>query len=223
VRRGGLIVLEGAEGVGKTTQLRRLVERLGRAGIAHRAVREPGGTAIGDEIRRCLLDPAMSITPRAEALLFMASRAQLVDEVVRPALAAGEFVVLDRFFLSTYAYQVHGRELAEGAVSGVNAFATAGVIPELTLLLDLPEGVGLARAAERGEHDRMEQSGAAFHRRVTSAFRVFSTAEWQGTHPEAGEIALIDAQGSEDEVADRIWTRIAARWPETFRGKPESH
>jgi len=222
VPRGGLIVLEGAEGVGKTTQLRRLGERLGRAGIAHRTLREPGGTAMGDEIRRVLLDPSMTIAPRAEALLFMASRAQLVDGVVRPALAAGEFVVLDRFFLSTYAYQVHGRGLSEHEVSSVNAFATAGVRPDLTLLLDLPEGVGLARAAERGGHDRIEQSGDDFYARVTSAFRRFATAEWQHRHPEAGEVALIDAQGSEDEVAARIWTRLSSRWPETFRGKSES-
>lgn len=221
--RGGLIVLEGAEGVGKSTQLRRLSERLRRAGIPHRAFREPGGTVMGDEVRRVLLDPAMAITPRAEALLFMASRAQLVDSVVRPALEAGEFVVLDRFFLSTYSYQVHGRGLPHGEVSGVNAFATAGVTPDLTLLLDLPEGMGMERAARRGGHDRMEQSGDAFHRRVTDAFRTFASADWQRAHPEAGEIALVDARGTEDEVAERIWARIAARWPETFRGKSESH
>lgn len=220
--RGGLIVFEGAEGVGKTTQLRRLDERLARAGIAHRTLREPGGTAVGDEIRRTLLDPAMSIVPRAEALLFMASRAQLVDEVVRPALAAGEFVILDRFFLSTYAYQVHGRGLSQREVAEVNAFATAGVRPDLTLLLDLPEGVGLSRAAERGEHDRIEQSGADFHRRVTAAFRAFAGADWQRDHPEAGSISLVDAQGTEDEVAGRIWSCLGARWPETFRGKSES-
>src|SRR5487761_2353808 len=107
--RGPLIVFEGAEGAGKTTQLRRLASWLESGGRVVHALREPGGTPLGDEIRRLLLDPASDITPRAEALLFMASRAQLVQSLVRPALAAGHVVLLDRFFLSTYAYQGGGR------------------------------------------------------------------------------------------------------------------
>lgn len=221
--RAGLIVLEGAEGVGKTTQLRRLGERLGALRIPHRLLREPGGTEMGNVVRELLLDPAMAIASRAEALLFLASRAQLVESVVRPALAAGEYVILDRFFLSTYAYQVHGRGLPEREVLAINGFATEGVTPDLTLLLDLPEGEGLQRAAGRGAHDRIERSGEEFHRRVTQAFRRFASADWQRDHPEAGEIALVDARGSEDEVAERLWRRLAERWPETFRGKVESH
>lgn len=213
---GALIVLEGTEGVGKTTQLGRLAARMQLAGIPHCTVREPGGTPAGDEIRRLLLDPAMHITPRAEALLFMASRAQLVDAVIRPAIARGNFVLLDRFFLSTYAYQIAGRRLDEGGVRDANAFATAGLVPDLTILLDLPDGEGFARIAVRGEHDRIERSGDEFHARVAAAFRAFTSAHWQAQHPECGPVTLVDARGSVDEVAGRIWARLAARWPETF-------
>jgi dTMP kinase len=214
--RGALIVFEGAEGVGKTTQIALLVARLRELGIPHVAVREPGGTALGDEIRRLLLDPAERIGARAEALLFMASRAQLIDDVVRPALAAGRVVLADRFFLSTYAYQVEGRGLEERAIRATNDFATGGIVPDLTILLDLPVGEGLARAATRGGHDRMERSGDAFHTRVTLAFRDFATAGWQAAHPECGAIHLVDASGDPEEVATRVWRALASLRPETF-------
>ena len=179
------------------------------------AVREPGGTAAGDEIRRVLLDPASHLDDRAEALLFMASRAQLVSQVIRPALEQGAFVVADRFFLSTYAYQVAGRGLAEGEVRQANALATGGLRPDLTLLLDLPAGAGLARAARRGARDRMERSGADFHDRVRDAFVEFATPRWQEAHAEAGPIALVDATGAEDDVAAGIARELIARWPQT--------
>ncbi|MEO6445098.1 MAG: dTMP kinase [Gemmatimonadaceae bacterium] len=221
--RGALIVLEGAEGVGKSTQLRYLDARLRAAGVTSLTVREPGGTPVGDEIRRILLESALHITPRAEALLFMASRAQLVDEVIRPALERGEFVLADRFFLATYAYQIEGRGLDATGVTTSNAFATLGLIPDLTLLLDLPTAEGFARIASRGAHDRMERSGDAFHGRVAAAFRRFATPDWQAGHAECGPIALVDARGSEEEVAGRIWERLITRWPETFFASPASH
>lgn len=221
--RGALVVLEGAEGVGKTTQLRRVAARLQLSGIPHCTVREPGGTPVGDEIRRLLLDPAMHIVPRAEALLFMASRAQLVDDVVRPAIARGEVVLLDRFFLSTYAYQIAGRGLDASGVQSANGFATEGLAPDVTVLLDLPDGEGFTRISARGEHDRIERSGDDFHARVTRAFREFAVADWQARHPECGPIVRIDAQGSEDAVADRIWERLAAMLPETFLPVRGSH
>ena len=220
---GGLIVLEGAEGVGKTTQLRRLMTRMQRSEIPVLQLREPGGTPAGDEIRRFLLDPRMDIVPRAEALLFMASRAQLVDAVIRPAIAQGQFVLLDRFFLSTYAYQIVGRGLSESEIPAVNEFATGGLTPDLTLLLDLPLGVGMARATARGDHDRIERSGEAFHARVTLAFREFAHAAWQARHPEAGPVVQISGEGSESEVTERIWRRLAERWPETFPLASESY
>ena len=118
--RGLLIVFEGTEGAGKTTQLKRLCDWIVARGRDVVAVREPGGTALGDEIRRVLLDPASDVAPRAEALLFMASRAQLVDREIRPALERGAVVLLDRFFLSTYAYQGRGRGIPETAIRAAN-------------------------------------------------------------------------------------------------------
>lgn len=213
---GALVVLEGVEGAGKTTQVRRLVERLASAGIDVLAVREPGGTAAGDAIRALLLDADRHLDPRTEALLFMASRAQLVAEVVRPALARGAIVVADRFFLSTYAYQIAGRGLPEDAVREANALATGGLVPDLNILLDFPSGDGLARASRRdGGADRMERSGTDFHARVREAFLAFATPTWQGRHPEAGPIVLVDGGGSEAEVAARVGAAVAARWPRT--------
>src|SRR5215211_3823755 len=161
--RGVLIVFEGPEGAGKSTQLRLLAEWLGSRGNDVVAVREPGGTIVGDEIRRILLDPASDIVPRAEALLFMASRAQLVEREIRPALEGGSVVLVDRFFLSTYAYQGVGRGLAEAELRAANATATSGLVPDVTLLLTLPVTEGLARAIDRGGHDRMERAELAFH------------------------------------------------------------
>jgi len=211
---GGLIVLEGIEGVGKSTQLqhlRLLLERTGR--VTH--VREPGGTPAGDVIRTLLLDPHSELDERTEALLFMASRAQLVADVIRPALDRGEFVLVDRFFLSTYAYQVAGRGLPEEEVRQANALATNGLVPDLTLLLDLPAGPAMARAAKRSEHDRIERSGEEFYRRVSAAFVTFATPAWQHSHPEAGPVVLVDASGDEATVADRIALAVKQRWPQT--------
>ncbi|HEX9565405.1 MAG TPA: dTMP kinase [Gemmatimonadaceae bacterium] len=212
---GALIVLEGVEGAGKTTQAARLVRRLEAAGMECVAVREPGGTQSGDVIRRLLLDPDSRLDARTEALLFMASRAQLVADAIRPALARGAFVIADRFFLSTYAYQIAGRGLPEAAVREANALATGGLVPDLNVLLDLPSGDGLARARQRSGADRIERSGADFHDRVRQAFVGFASASWQSSHPEAGAIALIDASGSEVEVAARVAAELARQWPRT--------
>ena len=212
---GGLIVLEGIEGVGKSTQLAHLRRRLESKGFVATVLREPGGTPAGDEIRRLLLDPGNEVDARTEALLFMASRAQLVADVIRPALARGEFVLLDRFFLSTYAYQIMGRGLPEEAVQKANALATDGLAPDLTLVLDLPPADALARAASRSAHDRIEQSGRAFYDQVRTAFLEFASPAWQLQHPEAGPIVLIDAAGDEGTVAERIARAVARKWPQT--------
>lgn len=221
--RGRLIVFEGAEGVGKTTQLRLLSARLAHLGVAHLGVREPGQTVVGNQIRQLLLDPASDLVPRAEALLFMASRAQLVERDVRPAIEAGETVLADRFFLSTYAYQGAGRGLPLEALRAANAVATAGLVPDLTILLDFPAAEGLARAGARGGHDRIERAGEAFVERVAAAFALFATPAWQSAHPEVGPIAVVDARGSEREVEARIMETLARRWPETFAPVAESH
>jgi dTMP kinase len=220
---GALIVLEGAEGVGKSTQLAVLAEQLRQAGERVLTVREPGSTPLGDGIRRLLLDPALHVAPRAEALLFMASRGQLVDDVIRPAIAEGTVVLADRFFLSTYAYQTFGRGLDDEQVRALNRFATGGLVPDLTILLDLPNGEGLARAAARGPVDRIEGSGDDFHGRVAAAFREFALPSWQARHPECGPIVRVDASGSRDDVAARIWRAVTAVRHETFPAARGSH
>jgi len=214
--RGLLIVFEGPEGAGKSTQLKLLADALGANGVDVVAVREPGGTVVGDEIRRILLDPESDIVPRSEALLFMASRAQLVEREIRPALEQGTIVLVDRFFLSTYAYQGDGRGLPEDELRQANAMATSGLVPDLTLLLTIPAEAGLARARDRGQHDRMERAELEFHERVARAFERFATESWQRTHPECGPILLVEASGSADAVCGRIGAALRARWPGIF-------
>lgn len=205
-QRGALVVLEGAEGVGKSTQACRLADSLRRQGIATTQVREPGGTELGDEVRRLVLDSQYRIDPSSEALLFMASRAQLVADVIRPALGRGELVLADRFLLSTYAYQVFGRGLPESEVRSANRLATADLVPALTILLTLPIEESLARMRARPGNgpDRIEQADAEFHLRVARAFRDFVRPAWQSNHPEAGRIVAVEAAGTEEEVTQRI-------------------
>ncbi len=210
---GALIVLEGAEGVGKTTQLRRLATTLSDAGIRTTSVREPGGTALGERIREILLDPDLAIRAGAEALLFLASRAQLVADCIRPALDRGEVVLVDRFFLSTYAYQVAGRGLDEGDVRAANQLAVGGLVPTLTVVLEMPVGDGLARAAARGAQDRMQLADLQFHQRVATAFATFSTEAWQLSHRECGPIVGVDARGAEAEVAAHVAAAVGAAVP----------
>ncbi len=202
--RGKLIVFEGPEGAGKTTQIRLLADRLTSAGILCVGFREPGGTPVGDSIREILLDPEQQISAATESLLFMASRAELMAREVRPQLEKGAAVILDRFFLSTYAYQIAGRGLKEDEVRTANRLATGGIVPDITLLLDIPAKKGMARAESRGARDRMERTGDGFHDRVNAAFTTFSTAEWQKAHPECGRIVRIDAGGDEAAVAARV-------------------
>lgn len=212
-----LIVLEGPEGAGKTTQHRMLAEWIAAAGGKVLAFREPGGTPLGDDIRKILLDhPASDIAPRAESLLFMASRAQLVEREIAPALAAGEIVLLDRFFLSTYAYQVAGRGLPHEQIGAANRLATADIRPDLTVLLSLPVEEGLARATKRGPHDRMERADAAFHERVARAFAEIATRDWQAAHPEAGPVVIVEARGTVEDVFARVLATLEKRWPGTF-------
>jgi dTMP kinase len=211
-----LIVYEGPEGAGKSTQLRLMSEWLVARGREVVAVREPGGTVLGDEIRRILLDPASDIVPSAEALLFMASRAQLVERVLKPAIEARSIVLVDRFYLSTYAYQGAGRGIMDTDLIAANRMATHGLSPDLTVLLDLSAPDGLARVARRGAHDRIERATTEFHARVAAEFRRFATPEWQQDHPECGPIAVVDAHGSEGEVFARVHEVLRERWPAFF-------
>jgi dTMP kinase len=220
--RGRLLVFEGAEGVGKTTQVARLAERLAAAGVPAERYREPGGTPLGDEVRAILLDPGNVVAPAAEALLFMAARAQLLARV-RARLAEGVTVILDRFFLSTYAYQIAGRGLPPDEVRAANRLATAGLVPDLTLLLVADSAVARARMVARGDLDRMEQEDAGFHARVGAAFVAAVDPAWQRAHPEVGPVARVDADGDPAAVEDRVWALLAARWPETFHPGVESN
>ena len=215
--RGTLIVFEAPEGAGKTTQLHRLGEWLAQHGVPHTTVREPGGTPLGNAVRGIVLaEPGREITARAEALLFMASRSELIDRVIAPALARGEIVLADRFFLSTYAYQVHGRGLPFEEVRAANALATGGLVPHLTLLLALGGALRQSRAAARGAADRIEEAGNAFHARVEAAFARFATPEWQAAHPECGPVVAVDGEGNEEAVFARVLAVLAARWPDVF-------
>lgn len=174
---GLFVTFEGIDRSGKTTQARLLVEALGDAALA---VREPGGTAAGERVRELLKDPDVELAGEAEALLFAAARAQLVRDVIRPALEAGRVVVSDRFLDSSLAYQGAARGLGVDEVERVNAFATGGLVPDLTLLLDLDPDAAAARAAE--EHDRFEQEGLELQRRVHAAYEELAAADparWQ--------------------------------------------
>lgn len=170
------ISFEGPEGGGKTTQARRLAESLRSEGYVVVPVYEPGGTPIGDAIRALLLSPEQEPNARTEALLFAAARAQLVDEVIRPALSKGAIVISDRFSDSTIAYQVGGRGLPRDAVDGLIEFATAGVKPDLTFLLDVAVETGFVRKRQAAP-DRMEQADRSFHERVRDAYRELAKAE----------------------------------------------
>ncbi len=214
--RGRLVVLEGAEGAGKTTQIRLLAERLTTAGISCIAVREPGGTPVGDDIREILLHPEQEITAATEALLFMASRAELIAREILPSFVEGRVVLMDRFFLSTYAYQIFGRGLPEDEIRAANRLATGGLVPDITLLIDVPLAEGLGRADARGARDRMERADDEFHARVGNAFRQFADPKWQHSHPECGPIKLIDGTGDEKTVHQRIVTHLVSAFPQPF-------
>lgn len=168
---GGLLVtFEGPEGSGKSTLIRGLAARMRAAGVEPVLAREPGGTPIGERIRAVLLDPASAgMAARTELLLMVASRAQLVTEVVRPALAAGRVVLCDRFADASVAYQGHGRRLGQDLVDRLNAVALEGIVPDLTLLCLLPPELGLARIGGRAP-DRLDAERLEFHQRVHAGY-----------------------------------------------------
>ena len=189
------ISFEGIDGSGKTTQAVLLAEAARAAGREVVAVREPGGTAAGERIRALLLDPSARIAPWAEALLYAAARAQLVAEVIRPALDRGATVIADRYVDSSLAYQGVARRLGWSEILGVNLAATGELLPDRTILLELPEADAADRRDE--EADRIEAEPDAFHRAVAEGF---ATAAQMFP----GRIAVVDASGTTDEVAARV-------------------
>lgn len=197
------ITFEGPEGGGKTTQLRLLQQTLEEQSRQVVATREPGGTAIGNAIRSLLLDPGYgAMSSRAEALLFNAARAQLIDEVVQPALSAGKIVLCDRFADSTLAYQGYGRNLSLTDLNLLIGYATQGVRPHLTIFLDIPVATGLQRKSAGAEWNRMEAEQLAFHQRVREGFYALVAAE-----PERW--LVVDATQSVAQVQQAIWQQVA--------------
>ena len=199
---GTFITFEGGEGTGKSTQIKLLRQRLEASGHTVRVLREPGGTHAGEAIRFILLDTdSEGLSDRAELLLYEAARAQLVAEVIEPALSAGEVVLCDRFFDSTVAYQGHGRGLGLEMIDALNSIASAGMVPDRTLLLDIEVAEGLARATRCGA-DRLECEDMAFHERVRGGFLAIAQAE-----PE--RVRTVDATGTVEAVAQRVAAALA--------------
>ena len=227
---GFFVTFEGGEGVGKSTQVGRLAQRLRDAGREVVTVREPGGTRLGEEVRRWVR--GVDLSRETELLLFTAARAELVATAIRPSLERGAVVIADRFADSTMAYQGYARGIDVDVVRGVNAAATGGLTPDLTLLLDLPAEDGLTRAGvtrrsksgkqtvgqlgfslatepadlgrEEEQGSRFEQEGLAFHRRVRSGFLKLAKES-----PE--RILVIDAAKDADAVGEAVWGAVSAR------------
>jgi dTMP kinase len=218
---GKFIVFEGGEGCGKTTQLQLTDIWLERSGwlprlqaigaITDRLItREPGGTAIGGQIRSVLLEPTDELMdPQTELLLYAADRAQHVAHCLRPALATGQLILGDRYTDSTVAYQGYGRGLDQDLIHQLNQIATQGLQPDLTLWLDLDVAVGLSRAQQRGKRDRIEQADIQFHQAVRQGFQALAAA-----HPE--RIVRIDASPDQATVAQAVQTTIATAFDQWF-------
>ena len=202
--RGRFISFEGGEGAGKSTVLGAVHALLDRRGIAHLATREPGGTPLGEAVRALVLDPAHPATcPEAEALLMFASRAQHVVEAIEPALAAGTWVVSDRFTDASYAYQGGGRGVPRARIEALEQWAAFGLVPDHTFLLDVPVDEGLRRIAGRGHADRMEREDVAFFERVRAAY-----LERARTDP--ARFVVVDATQPLDAVVAGVLARIEA-------------
>ena len=205
--RGTFITFEGGEGCGKSTQARRLAEALERNGIEVLSTREPGGTVLSEKIRGLLKDETEDPPcDRGELLLFLAARAQLVANVIAPALEAGKWVVSDRFRDSTLAYQGYGRGLPLDFLDQANDFACNSLKSDLTILLDVSPEIAAERMRAREvatgtSADRIELAGGDFHARLRRGFMELAAAD-------SGRVTVIDASGNEDEVWERVWKSV---------------
>ena len=207
VARGCFVVIEGPEGAGKSTLIRTLSDRLIRNGKRVDAQREPGGTKLGYALRQIALDPGESPNPETELFLMLAARADLCEKWVRPGLAAGTTLLLDRFELSTFAYQVAGRGLARDVVAAANRLATGGVVPDAVIVLDIERTVGVARQAAQGKGlDRLEQEESSFHDRVHAEYRAYR----------GPGVVHLDASATPEAVAESAWRALAAVRPDIF-------
>jgi dTMP kinase len=201
------ITLEGGEGAGKSTQIRRLAARL--TGLGHQVTltREPGGSPGAEAIRALLVTGDVARwSPLGETLLHFAARQEHLAATIRPALARGEFVLCDRFVDSTFAYQGAAQGLDPSVIAQLATLVIGDTMPDLTLVLDLPVEIGLARAGARGGEDRYERMGAAFHETLRQTFLARASAE-------PNRCVVIDATASEDEVERQIWHSVTLRLP----------
>ncbi len=202
--KGIFISVEGPDGAGKSTQIERLKEYLAQKGYEVLITREPGGTVISEAVRELLLDPKhKEMKPETELLLYAAARAQLVGEVIGPAIEAGKAVISDRFVDSSVVYQGIARELGVETVYEVNRPAIGEYMPDVTFLLDLPAEVGIARKKDQAELDRMEQESLDFHRKVAEGYRTLAKRD-----PE--RIKTIDATLPVDTICDMIKDKVQA-------------
>lgn len=204
--QGYFITFEGGEGSGKSTQIRRLAERLRAAGGREVVLtREPGGTPGGEELRALILNGAVDRwSPVSEALLMSAARRDHLERVIRPALARGAIVLCDRFADSTRAYQGRGGAVDAGLIDALEKYVVEATRPDLTLILDLPTAEGLARAGARGGEARFESKGLAFHEQLRAAYLAIAAAEPQ-------RCRVIDATGTQDDVAAAIDAALSER------------
>ena len=199
---GLFITLEGGDGSGKSTQSARLTGWLTESGRTVVVTREPGGTSLGLELRDIVLHRRGEIAPRAEALLYAADRAHHIATVVRPALERGDIVVQDRYIDSSVAYQGAGRVLDGTEVRDISLWATEGLLPDLTVLLDLPESDGRERMATRTKYDRLESEAGEFHARVRAGYLALAEAE-------PDRFLVLDARDPIDTIADAIRERVS--------------
>lgn len=205
------ITFEGSEGCGKSTQVRRLTARLEKSGIPFLITREPGGTAIGESIRDLLqfAPQSANMTAETELLLFEASRAQLVREVIKPALKNGTCVIADRFFDSTTVYQGVARKLDGKIVAQMNAFAVGDCIPDVTFVLDVDLKTAQARMKGPRRPDRMEMQPEDFYESVIEGYRKLAKAEPK-------RVVLVDGSQSPDEIHGEIWETLTSRFSGLF-------
>ena len=197
------ITFEGGEGAGKSSHIHRLADALRELGYEVLTVREPGTSKVGEAIRAVLLDPSNeSMAPRTEVLLYEAARAQVVEEIIRPALEAGVTVLADRFYDSTTAYQAFGRGIDRGEVAELNRLAVGGLVPDRTLVLDVPVEIGLERATRHAKADRLEGAGHEFHERVRHGFLTLAADE-------PDRVRVVSGVPPRDQVFASIVTEVA--------------
>jgi dTMP kinase len=205
---GKLISFEGSEGSGKSTQIARLADRLQKAGLEVVATREPGGTEIGEQIRNIIVHNSKGdeMCPETELLLFTAARAQVVREVIAPALTRGAMVLTDRYLDSSTVYQGIARNLALGPVNEINRFAVGNVMPDLTIVIDVPTEVSLQRVRQRASDlpDRMERENITFYKMVREGYLLLAK-EW------SDRVVVLDGTLSPDALDKKIWALVQKR------------